>query len=70
MSEWIDVNERLPKKDGRYIVHTRNLTGYAPLENNIFVAVFAFDDFAFKGWEDNEVTHWKPLPKPPKQKKG
>ena len=65
-AEWIDVKDGLPKKIGRYIVHTRNLTGYAPLEHNVFVAKSIFDDFAIKYWEDNEVTHWMPLPEPPK----
>ena len=67
MPKWIDVNERLPKKDGRYIVHIKNLTGYMPLEQRVFVAEFIFNDFVFKGWEDNEVTHWMPLPEPPEE---
>ena len=66
MAEWISVKDRLPKKDGRYIVHTENITGFKPLENNVFIAEFIFNDFVFKGWESNNVTHWQPIPKPPR----
>lgn len=69
-AEWIDVNERLPEKEGKYIVYTESITGYKPLEYNVFIADYVFDDFVFKGWENNRVTHWQPLPEPPKNKKG
>lgn len=65
--KWISVNDKLPKKDGRYLTRTINLTGNRPIEDNIFIADFFGNDWLFDGWEDNEVTHWMPLPKPPKQ---
>lgn len=63
--EWISVNDRLPDAEGRYIVYAQNLTGYEPLENPVFVALFAFGEWIFDGWGDNRVTHWMPLPEPP-----
>ena len=65
-SGWVSVKERLPEKDGMYIVHTKNLTGHSPLGLNVFVAEYILSDFVFYGWEDNRITHWMPLPEPPK----
>lgn len=67
MSEWISVADRLPKKDvnvlvtdGRCWCGVWSLYGYSE-----------FVDF----WEDeygnfqpfDDVTHWMPLPEPPKE---
>lgn len=58
-SEWISVEERLPDLYGTYLVYTH--------DNRIKLGYFcelviglppSFDDFA--------VTHWMPLPEPPK----
>ena len=65
--KWISVKEKLPKKEGKYLIYTKNLTGYKPLEENIFIAIFYCNDWIFKYWEDNDVTHWMPLPEPPKE---
>lgn len=57
--EWINVKDKLPSEEGRYIV---NLNGY------VLEATFYSD---LKIWGDNEVTtysdvtHWMPLPNPP-----
>ena len=64
--EWIDVNKRLPDSEGRYIVCTKNITGWQPLKHNIFISEYMFNDFIYMGWENNPVTHWMPLPEPPK----
>lgn len=47
--KWIDANNRLPKESGRYLVCTTNLTGYKPLEDTVFIATFAYDDWLFDG---------------------
>lgn len=65
--KWINAEESPPKKDGKYFVYTKNLTGYKPLEDNVFVAQYAFGEWLFNGWEDNKVTHWMKLPKEPKE---
>ena len=79
--KWIPVSERLPEKDGHYLVFER---GY--LIPIIRVLEFAKDgrkvdkyDF-HRGWKNvwyrydsewghitiDSVTHWMPLPEPPK----
>ena len=82
VQQWIPVSERLPEKDGRYLVVKISF-------NNTFwpeVASFAKDgrkvdkyDF-HRGWKNvwyyydsewghitiGDVTHWMPLPEPPK----
>ena len=62
--EWISVDERLPDKEGKYLVCTTN--------GNIGVGDFI--DYYGKGthlcfacWA---VTHWMPLPEAPKMKGG
>lgn len=66
---WININEQLPKEKGRYLVCTINLTGYKPLENDVFIADYIFGEWVFDGWEHNSITHWMELPKKPKQLK-
>jgi hypothetical protein len=63
MSEWISVEERLPEESGWYLV-------------NIFVP-FDLDFMNLShyskgyGWNNPAtVTHWMPLPEPPKMKGG
>lgn len=63
--KWISIKEKLPKKQGKYIVSVVNLTGRNPLQDNIFIANFMFDEWLFEGWEDNVVTYWMELPKNP-----
>ena len=59
-AEWISVEERLPDLYGTYLVYT--------YDNHIKLGYFcelviglppSFDDYA--------VTHWMPLPEPPKE---
>ena len=68
MSEWIRVEDRLPEKDQECIVYS----------SEIGVMVETFEDrHAANNWlvdiqawcgrcEEYEVTHWMPLPEPPK----
>ena len=53
--KWIPVTERLPEKEGTYIVHG-NLGGVFGL----------FYDDMLSGSFKQMVTHWMPLPEPPK----
>ena len=59
---WIPVSEKLPKEDGRYLVTVRNLTGDGYLDNNVFECEFFYINWIFKGWQDNKVIAWMPLP--------
>lgn len=80
--KWIPVTERLPEKDGKYLV-ARKL-----FNNSIFQEVLSFakdgrkvDKYDFhRGWKNvwyrydsewghltiDDVTHWMALPEPPK----
>ena len=78
--KWIPVSERLPYKDGRYLVFK------SAIAQGITSASFTHDlesiaDYDFKGenrpgffYYDSEygycemlhITHWMPLPEPPK----
>lgn len=70
MSEWISVKDRLPDDDELVLVYTKdNVMSVCPL-----VIANAFANLKnLKVWEDNngyyvsDVTHWMPLPEPPKE---
>ena len=57
--KWIPVTERLPEKNTAVIVSDDN--------GIVFQALYAYDGWDL--WEGNEVfiTHWMPLPPPPKE---
>ena len=65
VQEWIPVTERLPEKGQEVLVFdTReNWTGFAWLRPDETWTALGFD-FPF---DLGEVTHWMPLPKPPKE---
>ena len=59
-SDWISVEERLPKRTGKYLVFTYNRRLY----------IGDFIDHYCDGnpqFDDYKVTHWMPLPEPPKK---
>ena len=82
VQQWIPVSERLPDKDGDYLVVKKIFN------NNIIQDVLSFakdgrkvDKYDFhRGWKNvwhyydsewghitvDSVTHWMPLPEPPK----
>lgn len=54
--EWVSVRERLPEKDGRYLVcteHWSNWVGVSSLRSGV--------------WDDSKVSHWMNLPEPPNE---
>ena len=72
--EWISVDERLPDKGGKYIVYREfcnglsliNIINYDP--NYDGHAMWFLFDGEWGDCEVNNVTHWMPLPEPPKMK--
>lgn len=66
MAEWISVKERLPEKFVSVLVY---MPGEKPLptvhEGYLMPDARWYSNF-FKRDED-EVTHWMPLPEPPKE---
>lgn len=58
-SKWIPVSERLPEKNTAVIVATDR--------GDSFQCLYAYDGWDL--WEGHiiNITHWMPLPKPPKE---
>ena len=57
VQKWIPVSERLPEKEMEVIVYTGNI-----LKPSVFCYHFWTADLL--SWQS--VTHWMPLPEPPK----
>lgn len=55
--EWISVEDRLPGAYGRYISY-----------NGEDIKIRSFDPVRQGSWIIGEITHWMPLPEPPKPK--
>ena len=69
---WIPVSERLPEKAGHYIVFVELKRNGQKLSAWTQVTWFFFGDFILECAEDEKsfvaaVTHWMPLPEPPKE---
>ena len=63
IQEWIPVTERLPK------IHTNVLVYRPKMATKIMVSYFGYDRFcdgAMDIWGNKVITHWMPLPQPPK----
>ena len=65
---WIPVTERLPQSEGTYLVCTNRGSVYA----SHFYPEFVFRDGYVREpqWSQRgnvTVTHWMPLPEPPKE---
>lgn len=85
MTEWVSVKERLPDKDGKYLCYcdygygSGEISVYSFAKNLSKVDKYDFMGEKRAGWyfydsewgysETGSVTHWLPLPKPPKERK-
>jgi hypothetical protein len=70
-SQWISVKDRLPENKDNYVYI---VTIYSHYKNNIFVEPlkYIYDQWCNMHDEElldgeYEVTHWMPLPSPPKE---
>lgn len=65
IGNWVDVKDRLPEKGLNVLV---NVLDFEDDENFMFVAKFYNDSFSipYDPAQTTKVTHWMPLPKPPK----
>ena len=61
VQEWISVDDELPEDPEEVLVCTRSKNGI----RNIDKGYMAIDRFIHRGCA--EVTHWMPLPEPPKE---
>jgi hypothetical protein len=57
MNKWISIKERTPLYPGRYLTTCK-------IEDQQLVCILYFDGDTFY---EEEVTHWMPLPEPPKE---
>jgi hypothetical protein len=58
MSEWISVNDRLPEKNQLVLI-------YAPDTDQLKIRIGLFDK-EINIYHNLGITHWQPLPEPPK----
>ena len=58
VQEWVSVEDRLPEENTTVIVATDN--------EIVFQCLYSYDGWDL--WDDNDVniTHWQPMPQPPK----
>lgn len=64
--EWISVKNKMPRKGERVLAYGRNL-GVLSLCLHLNIN----NKWKYTGWDkpfhcSNEITHWMPLPAPPK----
>ena len=70
MPRWIPVTERKPKTDDIVIVAIHDDSGDTPYDvTNVgfYLDVFPLGIWAVEDERCNYVTHWMPLPEPPKE---
>ena len=71
VQKWIPVSERLPKEEGWYWVFTTPDRGYRSINKGEFRKGYHWNNFTpywrGAGGTWTNVTHWMPLPKPPKE---
>lgn len=70
LGEWISIRHRLPEQDSRVLVAFRSESGNSGIEDcfysgfrNRFVLYHTFDEVP----KEIRITHWMPLPGPPKE---
>lgn len=58
VQEWVSVEDRLPEENTTVIVATD--------DGVVFQCLYSYDGWDL--WDDNDVniTHWQPMPQPPK----
>ena len=63
MGEWISVKDRLPEKEGRYLIYDGDRVDAA---DYIYNSGPIWLDTA-EGYYNYKPTHWMPLPEPPRK---
>ena len=65
-SEWIPVAERLPEEYKTVLVYNPNVDHGQTVMEAVRIDNTWKTEFDFEACENNEITHWMPLPEPPK----
>lgn len=60
--DWISVKDRLPDERRRCLIYGEKHIGIGN-----YVEPFWYEDEWDRGYGCPEITHWMPLPKPPKE---
>ena len=63
--EWIPVTERLPEGGKPVLVYNRDYS-YEPVMEATLYEEGWLTKFDFDPWENDGISHWMPLPEPPK----
>ena len=66
MDKWISVTERLPEPFVPVLVHMPLETPFETVREGFLTKDGVWHAASFDR-ESNEVTHWMPLPQPPKE---
>ena len=64
VQEWISVDDRLPEEKTNCIVYYKH--AFCDDENHVGICVCFYDGDEFQMDSLHKVTHWMPLPNPPK----
>ena len=65
IQRWISVKERLPERKTIYLVHYKH--AYSDVDGYWAMGTTFFDGIQFNVGYAYKVTHWMPLPEPPKE---
>ena len=65
VQEWISVEDRLPEEKVNCIVHYKH--AYCDTDGYWAIGFCCYDGEKFKFDPAYKVTHWMPLPEPPKE---
>ena len=66
--EWISVDERLPEEKANCLVHYKH--AYCDNDGYWAIGLTFYDGNKFVIGKEYKITHWMPLPEPPKMKGG
>lgn len=64
VQEWISVDERFPEEKANCIVYYKH--AFCDDENHVGICVCFYDGNEFQMDFAHKVTHWMPMPQPPK----
>ena len=63
--KWISVKDRLPEEKVNCIVHYKH--AYCDIDGYWAIGFCYYDGEKFKLYPAYKVTHWMPMPEPPKE---